>query len=141
MATHTAGPWIGTGPSHGDPLPRYIDQIIADREEEGECKTICYMETESDDEEIDANARLIAAAPELYDALRELLTDMVIAQGNMRKAAKRDPAWEGCAEIIQPRVDAARAAIAKAEGKLCGITSKNADIVQTGDTAGHTGGK
>jgi len=64
-----------------------------------------------------ANARLIAAAPELYDALRELLTDMVIAQGNMRKAAKRDPAWEGCAEIIQPRVDAARAAIAKAEGK------------------------
>jgi len=65
----------------------------------------------------EANARLIAAAPELYDALRELLTDMVIAQGNMRKAAKRDPAWEGCAEIIQPRVDAARAAIAKAEGK------------------------
>ena len=68
-------------------------------------------------DEIKANARLIAAAPELYDALRELLTDMVIAQGNMRKAAKRDPAWEGCAEIIQPRVDAARAAIAKAEGK------------------------
>ena len=65
----------------------------------------------------DADARLIAAAPELYDALRELLTDMVIAQGNMRKAAKRDPAWEGCAEIIQPRIDAARAAIAKAEGK------------------------
>ena len=63
------------------------------------------------------NGRLIAAAPDLYDALRELLTDMVIAQGNMRKAAKRDPAWEGCAEIIQPRVDAARAAIAKAEGK------------------------
>jgi len=64
-----------------------------------------------------ADARLIAAAPELYDALRELLTDMVIAQGNMRKAAKRDPAWEGCAEVIQPRVDAARAAIAKAESK------------------------
>jgi hypothetical protein len=53
----------------------------------------------------------------LLEALRELLTDMVIAQGNMRKAAKRDPAWEGCAEIIQPRVDAARAAIAKVEGK------------------------
>ena len=73
--------------------------------------------SENIDEAARANARLIAAAPELYDALRELLTDMVIAQGNMRKAAKRDPAWEGCAEIIQPRVDAARAAIAKAEGK------------------------
>ena len=50
---------------------------------------------------------------DLREALRQLLTDMFIAQGNMRDAAKRDPAWEGCAEAIQPRVDAARAALEK----------------------------
>ena len=117
MSKHTPGPWIGAGPSYVDPLPKYINEIVADREDDDECKTICYMPVIDEDDETEANARLIAAAPELYDALRELLTDMVIAQGNMRKAAKRDPAWEGCVEIIQPRIDAARAAIAKAEGK------------------------
>lgn len=52
---------------------------------------------------------------ELLEALKELLIDMRLAQTNMRAAAKRDPAWEGCAEAIQPRVDAAIAAIQKAE--------------------------
>ncbi|MGO3714167.1 hypothetical protein [Alcaligenes aquatilis] len=50
-------------------------------------------------------------ASRLRDALDDLLTDMVIAQGNMRDAAKHDSRWEGCAEAIQPRVDAARAAL------------------------------
>jgi len=50
---------------------------------------------------------------ELREALRQLLADMVIAQGNMRDAARRDPKWKGCAEAIQPRVDAARAALEK----------------------------
>ena len=63
------------------------------------------------------DARVIAAAPALYEALDQLLTDMLIAQGNMRDAAKHDPRWEGCAEEIQPRVDAALAALAKARGE------------------------
>ena len=50
-------------------------------------------------------------------ALEDLLIDMTIAQNNMRDAAKRDSRWEGCAEAIQPRVDAARAAIAQAKGE------------------------
>lgn len=65
-----------------------------------------------------ANARLCAAAPALLEALEQLLTDMVISQGNMRDAAKRDPRWEGCADALQPRVDAARAAIAAAKGDV-----------------------
>ncbi len=135
---HTPGPWIAaqSDPAEGCDV-WWITACPAANQE----KEIATVPGGYPHERHEANASLIAAAPELLEALRELLTDMVIAQGNMRKAAKRDPAWEGCAEIIQPRVDAARAAIAKAEGKLCGITSKNADIVQTGDTAGHTGGK
>ena len=62
-----------------------------------------------------------ALVPLLADALSELLTDMRIAQANMRHAAKRDPSWEGCAEAIQPRVVAAQAALAAAE--LSGITA------------------
>lgn len=52
---------------------------------------------------------------QLLAALEDLAIDMKIAQGNMRIAAIRDPKWEGCAEAIQPRVDAAEAAIAAAE--------------------------
>lgn len=52
---------------------------------------------------------------QLLAALKDLAIDMKIAQGNMRIAAIRDPKWEGCAEAIQPRVDAAEAAIAAAE--------------------------
>ncbi|CAB3717198.1 hypothetical protein CEY09_31635 [Achromobacter marplatensis] len=63
------------------------------------------------------NANLIAAAPEIFKALDDLFTDMLIAQGNMRDAAKHDHRWEGCAEEIQPRIDAARAALAKAKGQ------------------------
>ena len=47
----------------------------------------------------------------LAEALRDLLIDVTLAQSNMRRAAKTDPRWEGCAEAIQPRVDAALAAL------------------------------
>jgi colicin import membrane protein len=55
-----------------------------------------------------------SAAPLLLDALQELVTDAVVAQWNMRDAAKTDPRWAGCSEALQPRIDAARAAIAAA---------------------------
>lgn len=57
-----------------------------------------------------------AAVAELIEAHRELLTDVSIAQANMRRAAAYDPKWEGCAEAIQPRVDAAKAALARVTG-------------------------
>lgn len=51
----------------------------------------------------------------LLSALKELLIDMTLAQNNMRQAALYDAKWEGCAEAIQPRVDAARKAVEEAE--------------------------
>lgn len=104
---HTPGPWS----------THLVDDtvvIIPRRPLPQKFSTLGHSEVA--DEEDFANAHLIAAAPELYQALDDLLTDIIIAQGNMRDAAKRDNRWEGCAEEIQPRIDAARAAIAKARG-------------------------
>jgi len=104
---HTPGPWS----------THLVDDtvvIIPRRPLPQKFSTLGHSEV-ADDEDF-ANARLIAAAPDLYHALDDLFTDMIIAQGNMRDAAKRDKRWEGCAEEIQPRIDAARAALAKARG-------------------------
>ncbi|WP_338615770.1 hypothetical protein [Achromobacter sp. E1] len=104
---HTPGPWA----------PHLVDEtivVIPRRPLPQHISTLGHSEV-ADDEDY-ANARLIAAAPELYEALDALFTDMLIAQGNMRDAAKRDHRWEGCADEIQPRIDAARAALAKARG-------------------------
>lgn len=100
MSKHTPGPWIGAGPSFGDPLPRYTTEIVTEWEGEGgEVLAICELPLHHHDNENEANARLIAAAPDLLKALRDLLAeaDDVIATCPLTRAA-------------------ARAAIAKAEG-------------------------
>lgn len=68
---HTPGPWIGAGPSFGDPLPRYTTEIITESEDEnGEVRSICELPVAHHDDENEANAKLIAAAPELLEALK-----------------------------------------------------------------------
>lgn len=110
-AKHTPGPWFLSGS-----MTKYVEARIGN----GFLQEVASVgPTVADagygDQQM-ANARLIAAAPELLEALQELLIDMKIAQTNMQSAAKRDPAWEGCADAIQPRVDAAIEVIAKATG-------------------------
>nr|WP_315528249.1 hypothetical protein [uncultured Achromobacter sp.] len=102
MTTHTEGPW------RYDYEPGYCGELIA-----ADGTTICTFS----DEPKPMDSMLMSAAPDLLQALDALFTDMIIAQGNMRDAAKRDPRWEGCAEEIQPRIDAARAVLAKARGE------------------------
>ena len=94
MSTHTPGPWTEVG--------RYI---------ETDEYTICEMFSPRTREERDANQRLIAAAPELLEALKALTVAVTFA----------DPPKEFngalCHEARVPVgfVDAARAAIKKAE--------------------------
>lgn len=64
-----------------------------------------------------ANANLIAAAPELYDALDKAVKDLVAAQVNARVASRTDSQWIGVSEVIQKSVDSARKALAKARGE------------------------
>jgi hypothetical protein len=67
-------------------------------------------------EQAEANARLIAAAPDLLDALRECRTDLIIGANNADHAAKTDPRWEGVGDRLRYRASKADAAIAKATG-------------------------
>lgn len=89
MSKHTPGPWIGAGPSYVDPLPKYINEIVADREDDDECKTICYMPVIDEDDETEANACLIAAAPDLLEMLVEA-HDIIDAIGQPETAEVAD---------------------------------------------------
>jgi hypothetical protein len=99
---HTPGPWIGAGPSFGDPLPHYTTEILVEEEnEDGDNTPICSLPFESFDTENEANARLIAAAPDLLDALDTLCNRIEL---------------EGATPLDWPAYTQARAAIAKAVG-------------------------
>jgi len=96
-AQYTPGPWIGAGPSFGAPRMQYTTEIIAERDDEDECETICELPIKGLDAEQEANARLIAAAPDLLEALK--LADALLSGANMNMA------------VVQKKV---QAAIAKA---------------------------
>jgi len=91
---HTAGPWIAEGTYVGDgkPCGEFQSLVIAD----------CESRHRQAKEQL-ANARLIAAAPELLEALRDLL-------GAASLSAARGVAFS----IDSPGIVAARAAIARA---------------------------
>lgn len=68
MSKHTPGPWIGAGPSFGDPLPRYMTEIVTEWEDEDDERVlICALPFHHHDDENEANARLIEAAPEMLE--------------------------------------------------------------------------
>ena len=95
--THTPGPWRVSRDSYG------IVRIWADYRGE-ECDVACPEGDGSiNSAERDANARLIAAAPELLTALQGLLADY---QNALSDSRQRD--------VV---VTAAKAAIAKATAK------------------------
>jgi len=105
MEKHTPGPWEM-------PLHPYIQQSdgeganFSDGDWEivpplGEAGPVAIVNSE-------ANALLIAAAPELLEALRSLLTGLQFVQ-----SAPRDPGGRG---LLQAAVDDARKVLAKATG-------------------------
>lgn len=72
-------------------------------------------------EEIEANARLIAAAPDLYDALRNMM-------GAFDNPVRR---VNFASDFADEAINTARAAIAKAEGRRCPSPSTSADSKST----------
>jgi len=110
---HTPGPWIGAGPSFGDPLPRYTTEIVTEWEDEDDQRpVICTLPFRHYDHENEANARLIAAAPELLEALElaeKKLVRLHISLSLNEKAGMRSADKD-------PAIQEIRAAIAKAKG-------------------------
>lgn len=124
MSKHTPGPWaiealryegarIVAGPTY-DKSSRPVGWVAADDTME-EASTGRIREVMSD--EANANARLIAAAPELLEALRGLLRDGIALDLN----ESRRWHYNGDRRIENFRDSCpmclGRAAIAKAEGK------------------------
>ena len=100
MTKHTPGPWwVGTGTS--DQLGPVLAIV---RKEESCGAAIAVIDTVTGDEVSQENARLIAAAPDLLNALQAIVKSL---------AGQDD---EGMIEHAQQMIDA-RSAIAKATGE------------------------
>lgn len=94
MSAHTPGPWRIGGTEK---------RVIFADNGDVVARIACYGEQSETPEAEKANARLIAAAPELLGALRSCVMVM-----------ERDLSG---LQLIQPELKEARAAIAKAEGQ------------------------
>lgn len=99
MGAHTPGPWFVAVYSSGEFKGHAVD-VYADEGDDGETEVCIIPQWIGAVDEQDANARLIAAAPDLLDALKGLFLD---------DAAKHPDAFPEA-------FAAARDAIARAEG-------------------------
>lgn len=94
MTSHTPGPWfVGGETDHGEIL------ICSDAR-----PTICAVDPGAREWCTQANARLIAAAPDLLDALQSILPDAVANHVG--------------GPDTELRINSARAAITKATGRI-----------------------
>lgn len=101
MSKHTPGPWHwDSDPIKGDPLEHVRYRVVTT----GKTVTQCYYS--SSDEQAEWDARLIAAAPELLEAL-------------ILMVRTHDEPAESLLQEMKEQVwlDLARAAIAKATGQ------------------------
>ena len=103
---HTPGPWIPAGPCFDGTKPKWFSTVVTEYEPEDGEDTICEL---SDwigaRQEQNANAHLIAAAPELLEALVSI--QAWVTDGGF------EDTHEGVAEICGQ----VRAAIDKAYGE------------------------
>jgi hypothetical protein len=97
MSKHTTGPWFAS--VHDDDGEQFAVIRAID--------SIAGMRNSGDysPEEFESNAHLIAAAPELWEALRIVADEY------------DDTGCEGCGVVSAVALQRARAALAKAEGR------------------------
>ncbi len=108
MAGHTPGPWI-VSPLNG----RDVGPVRAFHFEGTDVQQLQSVAIVRERAESDANARLIAAAPELLEAIRKLANE---ASG-FWAMANPDTHGHTNLTVLRERIDNAYAVIAKAEGR------------------------
>lgn len=52
-----------------------------------------------------ANALLISKSPEMFEEIKESITDLKILKTNILQSAKLDNKWDGFAELVQQWID------------------------------------
>jgi hypothetical protein len=123
-AKFTPGPWTATDPHKWlANTPRFKCSVRYGTTNLGNSIAEVYLggpgALSADAESVNANARLIAAAPELYEALRGLmnLTDQGREGGLILSRGDRKPLTNGDQDVIDRAYIAADYAIRKARGE------------------------
>lgn len=98
---HTKGEWINLG--------YRVDVYIADG-----LSGICEMSDWMPQDEMEANAKMIAAAPDLLGALIETDKDLCVLETNMLQIELTDPKAEGMSKLVKEWRERNKEAIKKA---------------------------
>ena len=111
MAGHTPGPWLIAKPKSGARLEERNDKLIHTQDRKCVAEVFQYQNHNNPNVATEANARLIAAAPDLLEAAKDALRE---ADWWIRAKT-----WENDEDFERnlQKLDSVRNAIAKAEGK------------------------
>ena len=101
----TPGPWIVDFDLCDEEGPLDVPEVNGRILDQDNC-VACQASTE-------ANVFLIAAAPEMYEALKADIAEMEQVAGKLGKWAE----WDDFTKTLYARIDAARALLAKIEGE------------------------
>jgi hypothetical protein len=111
VSKHTKGPWhIGNLMSYDGYTGRPFRNVWAGHDDDAGVVARAIHETDDGEHDVDANAQLIAAAPELLEAL-EICQEYAIS-------GKSTGCFSGASAELDDIVNVCRAAIAKARGEL-----------------------
>jgi hypothetical protein len=118
MASHTPGPWYL---DFDNPIDDTYASISAPTHKSLAEVVWCFDDDDEQSPELEANGYLIAAAPELLEALKDVLAHLVAAhsllQSGGKKAAPSNTMFMQMLKDYEKSIDAGRTALAKARGE------------------------
>ena len=110
MSKHTSGPWRANSAMQVVRGWNYSDHVVATVS----AQLLWHENRNKEQEEVDANARLIAAAPELYDELRTL----ALVANSVAYCFEHNPSnFAAALNDMRECAKSACAALAKAKGE------------------------